>query len=113
MQLNERMEMVAGKLVDGVQWGDLPWDGDFTKTLYRRLMGQLDAMPDWALTQAAGTLQSFAAASANEEIVGAAKLLTQAIDFDASPEGPDFWNGVVQVIESVERDFHENQPERN
>jgi hypothetical protein len=106
MELKERMDQVAVKLMDGVGWGDLPWDADSTDALYARLAGQTDVVPEQARQDIILPLmQDLSIGSVNEEIRGAAEMLKVALNWDTSPEGPTFWEAVYNVLWKMERNL--------
>lgn len=114
MQDQDLMKTVANKLLDGVNWGDLPWDWTFTNALYSRLIGKIDVMPAEAIaTGGSATIPDFSAASANEESHEMASTLARAFDFRSSPEGHDFWYNVLTVFVTIENNWKENHCERN
>jgi hypothetical protein len=114
MQDQDLMKTVANKLLDGVNWGDLPWDWTFTNALYQRLVGKIDVMPPEAIATGGGpTIPDYSAASANEESHEMGSMLARALDFRSSPEGHDFWYNVLTVFVTIENNWKENQDERN
>jgi hypothetical protein len=114
MNQQERMSLLANKLLDGVDWGDLPWDWEFTDQLYLRLDGQILCVSDSALeTKGKATIPNFSAASVNEDFLGASSDLAVAINFTTAPEGPEFWKNVFDVFVEIEKAYLENCNEQN
>jgi hypothetical protein len=106
MELKERMDQVAVKLMEGVSWGDLPWEGESIDALYARLAGQIDAVPEHARQDIIiPMMQDLSIGSVNDEIRGAAAILKVALNWDTSPEGPTFWEAVHNVLLKMERNL--------
>ena len=106
MEMKERMDVVAVKLMDGVDWGDLPWDADSTDALYQRLAGKIDVVPEECRDDIIlPMMQDLSIGSVNDEIRGAAATLKEALNWDTSPEGPTYWQAVYNVLWKMERNL--------
>lgn len=106
MELRERMDVVASKLLDGVEWFDLPWKLHSLEALYDRLAGKIDVVPE----ELRGNIilpmdDDWSIGSVNDVIRGAAATLKDALNWDTSPEGPTFWQAVYNVLLKMERNL--------
>lgn len=106
MELRERMDVVAGKLIDGVNWFDLPWEQKPLDALYCRLAGKIDVVPEELRGNIILPLDDdWSIGSVNDEIRGAAATLEEALNWDTSPEGPTYWQAVHNVLLKMERNL--------
>lgn len=106
MEMKERMDVVAGKLIDGVNWGDLPWEQESLEALYDRLAGKIDVVPMGLRDDIILPMEDdLSIGSVNDEIRGAAETLKVALNWDTSPEGPTYWQAVYNVLLKMERNL--------
>ena len=100
------MSVVANKLLEGVNWFDMPWSVESLEALHDRLLGQIDCVPQECRFNIILPMEDdLTIGSVNDEIRGAAATLSIALDWSNSPEGPTFWQAVHTVLLDMERNL--------